>query len=374
MSVIKRTKQRIKERIMAKLRQWDRLHPEGIQGQIEGQCRQLLQNQETMLEDRAVILDNQGKIDEAQTYMRKFQLESEEWRLESGEWRLNVSEHLQNIEILQNARYAEFQAYVEKTDRLFEAVADSNAGFQSNNLIRNHMRTQQEKDVFNKMTYSQAGEDAICMYVAAVIGKPLHACTYLDLGANRAKNMSNTYNLYKKGAHGVLVDANPEMIKELRLVRPRDITLHRCVAPESGKKQVFYRLNADGLSTTSPEAVSEFIEKNSDVRVEEELVVETISVGDLIEEYFQTPPFLLNVDIEGQEMAILQTFPFEKCRPFLIIVEMIPYNPALIVGEKNEEIGAFMKTVGYEEYAYTGINSIFIDKKRIAEIYPHLYG
>ena len=44
-----------------------------------------------------------------------------------------------------------------------------------------------------KTTYSQSGEDAILAYLFAVLGIPFAKCTYLDLGANRPKEMSNTY-------------------------------------------------------------------------------------------------------------------------------------------------------------------------------------
>jgi hypothetical protein len=43
---------------------------------------------------------------------------------------------------------------------------------------------------------------------------------------------------------------------------------------------------------------------------------------------------------------------------------MIEYSKELTVGGKNQEIIGFMKSAGYEEFAFTGINSIFIDSRR----------
>ena len=54
---------------------------------------------------------------------------------------------------------------------------------------------------------------------------------------------------------------------------------------------------------------------------------------------------------------------FEKFRPMIIICEMIEYRRGLTVGEKNQEILDFMRSKDYEEFAFTGINSIFIDKR-----------
>mgnify|MGYP000624144786 FL=1 len=46
-----------------------------------------------------------------------------------------------------------------------------------------------------------------------------------------------------------------------------------------------------------------------------------------------------------------------------MIIEMIPYSKQLVAGQKNQEILRFMQEKGYVEYAFTGINSIFLDMK-----------
>ena len=46
---------------------------------------------------------------------------------------------------------------------------------------------------------------------------------YVEIGANHPIQTSNTYLLYKKyNGHGVLVDADAELIPTLEKVRPRD--------------------------------------------------------------------------------------------------------------------------------------------------------
>ena len=53
-----------------------------------------------------------------------------------------------------------------------------------------------ELQLFNKKSYSQAGEDAILMYIFVMLGVPLSQCNYLDLGANHPCDMSNTWFFY----------------------------------------------------------------------------------------------------------------------------------------------------------------------------------
>ena len=67
-------------------------------------------------------------------------------------------------------------------------------------------------------------------------------------------------------------------------------------------------------------------------------------------------------------LEILESINFEKYRPLIIIAEMIEYKPTLVISKKNKETLDFMEKNEYIEYAFTGINSIFIDKKQIEEV------
>ena len=73
----------------------------------------------------------------------------------------------------------------------------------------------------------------------------------------------------------------------------------------------------------------------------------------------------MNIDIEGDDLKILSSIDWEKWRPLIVTAETIPYQPNLVVGEKDGEIVRFMESIDYTEYAFTGINSIFLDKRRL---------
>lgn len=215
--------------------------------------------------------------------------------------------------------------------------------------------------LFNKKTYSQSGEDSIIMYIMAMKGIPLSECSYLDLGANHPKIMSNTYFFYEQGARGVLVEANPKLVTELKNERSGDIVLNKCISGKSGEKLDFNILNLDGLSKAGD--VSDILLENPDARIEKTVQLETVSVNDIIEEYFSgKAPLILNLDIEGLEKQILDSINFEKYRPMIMIIEMIPYSKKLVTGQKDTELLEYVKSKGYDEYAFTGINSIFIDR------------
>ena len=73
-------------------------------------------------------------------------------------------------------------------------------------------------------TYSQAGEDLVVQ--ALLFGlvprlAPVQSIYYLDIGANHPVQTSNSYLLYKEhNAHGVLFDADPDLIPALQRARP----------------------------------------------------------------------------------------------------------------------------------------------------------
>ena len=155
-------------------------------------------------------------------------------------------------------------------------------------------------------------------------------------------------------------DTAAQRVHSLTQQLEEDRVINACVGPVSGETLDFHVLSADGLS--APGDVSEVLRENPSVRVLETIPMQTVAVNDLMEQLGGAPK-ILNLDIEGMEMEILRSIDFDKYRPTAMIIEMIPYSKQLVAGQKNQEILRFMQEKGYVEYAFTGINSIFLDMK-----------
>lgn len=222
-----------------------------------------------------------------------------------------------------------------------------------------------KQNFFDKNTTSQSGEDSIAAYIAMALGYQPEEISYLDVGANHAKELSNTYYFYRSGAHGVLVEANPDLIPELKLKRSRDVILNKCVTDTSGETVDFFVISGDGLSSSCKESVDDALCKNEALTLKKTVSVETVTANSIMEQYFGGAPLLLNIDIEGSDMNVLRSIDFDRFRPLIIIAETIPYSPKLVVGQKNIEEIAFLESKDYLEYAFTGINSIFLDKRQL---------
>lgn len=217
------------------------------------------------------------------------------------------------------------------------------------------------------LSYSQSGEDAIAAYVLRFLGKAPGEVTYLDLGANHAKELSNTYCFYRLGARGVLVEANPELIPELVRTRPDDIVLNAVVGERSGETLDFYVLNGDGLSTVSLEDAQKACQLNPELTIKAKYEVESCTANEILEKHFTAAPDILSVDLEGLDETILRSIDYERYSPGIIILENIPYTPLLSVDQREYGCVDFLHGKGYTEYAFTGINSIFVLKKIVEE-------
>jgi len=314
------------------------------------QKNQELQNQIEKLKNQNLEL--MQELTQSQNYFQEIIEKSDtahDERAERSEKRLDHLEH-----------------YRSETEKRMQSDDMTTLGLaHRTDLIENALREchiyENPLQLFNKKTYSQSGEDAIILYACAMLGISLNQCSYLDLGANQPVTMSNTYFFYEQGARGVLLEANPLLIPDLKNQRSGDVILNQAVSDLSGETVIFNILNLDGLSKIGD--VSDILEKNPAAKLEKSIEIKTISYNDIIEKYFdKQAPVILNLDIEGLEMQILRSMNLESYRPLFIIIEMIPYSQKLTAGIKNQDLLDYLVSENYIEYAFTGINSIFIDK------------
>lgn len=214
-------------------------------------------------------------------------------------------------------------------------------------------------------SYSQAGEDRIVSFILSYGERKNKKLSYLDIGCNHYKRLNNTYGLYKKGYRGVLVEANPTMINDIVINRPGDIVLNVGISRSSGEKQTFYIVNGDGLSSFDKESIDNAKKETPWLEIVDKVEVPLMDINSVIKEYCNMVPDVVSIDVEGAEMDILETFDFEKYRPYIFIVETISYAANIQLDRKRTDILQYMSEKEYGEFAFTGINSIFIDKKQL---------
>ena len=221
----------------------------------------------------------------------------------------------------------------------------------------------------SQASYSQFGEDLIICHLFNSIGI-LHP-TYLDIGANHPRYISNTYFFYQRGSRGVLIEPNPRLSKRLRAARPGDVVLEVGIGASAQSEADFYLFPdaADGLSTFS-KAEAEHWEKvgmkgRGKLRIEAVLKLQMIPINQVIAAHFpDAPPNFLSLDIEGLDLEILKSLDFEHFAPDVVCVETLAYDKNQNGYKLNDTI-AFMLSKGYLAYADTRVNTIFCKNKLV---------
>jgi FkbM family methyltransferase len=208
----------------------------------------------------------------------------------------------------------------------------------------------------SKKSYAQCGEDLILQYLTMGLG--MDTITYLDVGAHHPTHLSNTYLFYEKGSHGVCVEPDPSLFRELEKKRPRDTNLNCGVGVSAGKAD-FFILSSNTLNTFS-KTDAERYRSYGEQRIKQIVEIELRTINEIIRNNFDKCPNLVSLDVEGMDYVVLESFDFTEYRPEIFCLETLTYT-----GDKSErkltEIIDLMHTKGYFSYADTYINTIFVD-------------
>lgn len=216
-----------------------------------------------------------------------------------------------------------------------------------------------------RLTYSQAGEDFVIYSALQFLLQGKRKPTYLDIGANDPKNLSNTFLLYKNGSHGILVEPNIDLCNKLKKVRRKDIVLNCGVAEKHGML-TYYIMNSHTLNTFYKEE-AEFYEKQGR-RILEEKQVEVITINEIFEKYGNVD--FLSIDAEGMDFEIIKSIDFERYLPLVICLETQVYR-----GMKRDDFGEinnFLAKKGYMVYGDTMLNTIYVNRKAYISIFENV--
>jgi hypothetical protein len=206
-------------------------------------------------------------------------------------------------------------------------------------------------------SFAQCGEDLIINFMLDYLSLARNI-SYLDVGAFHPIRLSNTYLFYRNGHRGVLVEPNVAMTKQLREIRPKDVTLEAGIGITSQREADFYVMTDPGLNTFSAEEAEQMVRtSNGQVRVREVRKMPLLDINEVMEEHFRGSPTFLSVDTESLDLPILKSIDFERFRPTVICAETLVYGSRATV----PEIPEFLQGKGYVVRGQTFVNTICVD-------------
>ena len=218
-------------------------------------------------------------------------------------------------------------------------------------------------------SFSNDGEDFALIKYLAKIKKG----TYIDIGSHHPIKISNTFIFYLMGWRGVCIDPIPSLKKKYKLLRKDDLFINAGVieigSNEEKKLNFHYYKDHPDNSTFDLKRVQD-LKDNFDRNPSYILPVPTITVKEIISsfnEYFKVPKeiYLLNLDIEGFEINILNDFFSNSVYPWVICVEEIGQIDETL---KYGDLYLLMKKNEYLLGCRTFHSSIYIRKNIISKL------
>jgi FkbM family methyltransferase len=167
----------------------------------------------------------------------------------------------------------------------------------------------------NFISYAQNYEDVMLFRALRHIEEGF----YIDVGAQDPVADSVTKAFYERGWHGINIEPAQHWHERLAADRPRDINLRLAASDHRGTLR-FYDVAGTGLSTTQESIAAQNSEAGRQVA---QCEVECRTLDEICAEYAVEQVNFLKVDVEGAESAVLRGMPFDRIRPWIIVVEAI---------------------------------------------------
>lgn len=218
-------------------------------------------------------------------------------------------------------------------------------------------------DAFGKTSFAQQGEDLVLLDILNTFQEKNHC--YIDIGAFHPILSNNTYLLYRTGARGVLVEPNPALAPILRQLRPGDTVLEAGIGVNDQKEADYFVIKGDGqLNTFSRESADTYVEKYGKGIVERVIKRQLLNINDVLAQYLPTGgPMVFSIDVEGLDLEILKTLDFGRFRPLAFCIE----TSELLTGALETDVIEFMASKDYYVRGGSFVNSVFLDKRRVAK-------
>jgi FkbM family methyltransferase len=184
--------------------------------------------------------------------------------------------------------------------------------------------------------YSQEGEDMLLSKIFIHQSKGF----YVDCGAHHPFRFSNTNVLYGRGWFGINIEPNPESADLFARYRSRDIYVPKGISKRAAFLD-YHEYSHPALNTFDVELVNARTDKPQNVRR-----IETVSLESILRDNLPAGRTidLLNVDVEGMDLEVLESNNWELYRPRYIMIEL----PVATVHEAlNSDATNFLSERGY---------------------------
>ena len=138
---------------------------------------------------------------------------------------------------------------------------------------------------------------------------------FVEVGANRPRQESQTWHLEQLGWRGVLIEPQPELAEELSRERQAQVFAVACSSPQNAGRCMPLHV-AGALSALDRDRMAPGAQPAGLIEVPVR-VLDDVLLEARAPEKFE----FLSIDVEGHELEVLSGFDLERWRPRLILIE-----------------------------------------------------
>jgi FkbM family methyltransferase len=170
---------------------------------------------------------------------------------------------------------------------------------------------------------------------------------YVDIGAYKPVQASNSYWFYERGWRGINIEPRPGSKAEFDRLRPEDTNLCIGVSDGPGTLDYYFFGELHGsdatINTFDPEQAKEF-EQLYGKPVEKVIPVEVQTMEHILDTYLPAGTYIdfVTMDVENFELQVLRGWNFEKYTPGFFLIEDLAY------GDKNRDFMEFTASKIYQ--------------------------
>ncbi len=163
---------------------------------------------------------------------------------------------------------------------------------------------------------------------------------YVDVGVYHPIERNNTVLLYKQGWEGVNIDISSFSIKLFNHLRPRDINLNLAISKNEGDVEMYFQKKLSQLSTIKKNQAEKSFQGNIKIKKIHSKTLTSV----LDDSRFKGRKIdLLDIDVEGADIDVLESLDFERYSPEIICVEVIEEN------NEDSHIFNFLREKNYKK-------------------------
>ena len=162
---------------------------------------------------------------------------------------------------------------------------------------------------------------------------------YVDVGCYHPIHRNNTYLLYKLDWRGINIDISEFSIDLFNYLRPDDLNYNFAISNKNEILKMYYQKELSQLSTIEKEQANKVFQ--GDIK---EKKIQAFTLNEILakDKYKNYEIDLLNIDVEGADLKVIEGLSFDKFMPKLICVE-IHENKI-----KESKIFKFLNNKNYE--------------------------